>query len=169
MLNPIEGLDWSIQGLLAASLEVVGRTARANQLPAAAPPPPNGFAAGLCAGVRSLFSAAAHGVGGGAAAVSGPRFVRGKFDLAAIESGAVCFTPSTTTAAEGAYQGEQQQQGQGQERASPATLGVVALFLPRNTDLRQLACLVPEGKVWQVERSYLNGKLKGITFYCFAD
>ena len=46
--------------------------------------------------------------------------------------------------------------------------GVVAVFLPRNTDLRQLAALVPEGGVWEVERNYVNRRLKGITLYCFT-
>lgn len=32
----------------------------------------------------------------------------------------------------------------------PACQGVVALFLPRNTDLCQLASLVPDGHVWEV-------------------
>lgn len=43
--------------------------------------------------------------------------------------------------------------------------GVVAAFLPRNTDLEQLASAVPEGAVWEVERAYVNNKLKGITLY----
>eukprot|EP00967_Tisochrysis_lutea_P064865 scaffold84139_cov15-Tisochrysis_lutea.AAC.1 len=42
------------------------------------------------------------------------------------------------------------------------TQGVVAVFLPRNTDLKQLESLVPQGKVWHVERNYVNGRLKGI-------
>ncbi|EFJ52391.1 hypothetical protein VOLCADRAFT_56022 [Volvox carteri f. nagariensis] len=44
--------------------------------------------------------------------------------------------------------------------------GVVAAFLPRNTDLVQLAAVVPEHAVWEVERAYVNNKLKGITLYC---
>eukprot|EP00955_Chlamydomonas_euryale_P096424 365011-Chlamydomonas_euryale.AAC.10 len=47
--------------------------------------------------------------------------------------------------------------------------GVVALFLPRNTDLSQLEALVPDGAVWQLERNFVNGKLKGITLYAFGD
>ena len=46
-------------------------------------------------------------------------------------------------------------------------MGVVALFLPRNTDLRQIESLVPPSMVWHVERNFVNGKLKGITAYCF--
>lgn len=46
--------------------------------------------------------------------------------------------------------------------------GVVSLFLPRNTDLQQLASIVPEGHLWNVERNFVNGKLKGITMYCFG-
>ena len=46
--------------------------------------------------------------------------------------------------------------------------GVVSLFLPRNTDLQQLASIVPEGALWNVERNFVNGKLKGITLYCFG-
>lgn len=46
--------------------------------------------------------------------------------------------------------------------------GVVSLFLPRNTDLLQLASIVPEGALWNVERNFVNGKLKGITLYCFG-
>ncbi|KXZ46728.1 hypothetical protein GPECTOR_41g693 [Gonium pectorale] len=46
--------------------------------------------------------------------------------------------------------------------------GVVAAFLPRNTDLSQLASCVPEGAVWEVERAYVNNKLKGITVYAHA-
>ncbi len=42
----------------------------------------------------------------------------------------------------------------------------MAAFLPRNTDLAQLAQAVPEGGVWEVERGYVNNKLKGITLYC---
>ncbi|GLI60971.1 hypothetical protein VaNZ11_003225 [Volvox africanus] len=44
--------------------------------------------------------------------------------------------------------------------------GVVVVFLPRNTDLQQLAAVVPEHAVWEVERAYVNNKLKGITLYC---
>ncbi|GIL81482.1 hypothetical protein Vretimale_1017 [Volvox reticuliferus] len=44
--------------------------------------------------------------------------------------------------------------------------GVVVAFLPRNTDLQQLAAVVPEHAVWEVERAYVNNKLKGITLYC---
>ena len=47
-------------------------------------------------------------------------------------------------------------------------VGVVALFLPRNTDLRQIESLVPPSMVWNVERNFVNGKLKGITVYCFS-
>ena len=46
--------------------------------------------------------------------------------------------------------------------------GVVSLFLPRNTDLQQLASIVPDGALWNVERNFVNGKLKGITLYCFG-
>ncbi|KAL6752111.1 RNA cap guanine-N2 methyltransferase-domain-containing protein [Haematococcus lacustris] len=46
--------------------------------------------------------------------------------------------------------------------------GVVALFLPRTTLLAELAALVPAGQVWQVERNYVNCRLKGITFYCYT-
>ncbi|KAG1662507.1 hypothetical protein FOA52_000911 [Chlamydomonas sp. UWO 241] len=46
--------------------------------------------------------------------------------------------------------------------------GVVALFLPRNTDLVQLEALVPPGAVWQLERSFVNGRLKGVTLYAFG-
>ncbi len=42
----------------------------------------------------------------------------------------------------------------------------MAAFLPRNTDLMQLAAVVPEHAVWEVERAYVNNKLKGITLYC---
>lgn len=42
----------------------------------------------------------------------------------------------------------------------PLQSGVVAAFLPRNTDLEQLAAVVPEGAVWEVERAYVNHKLK---------
>ena len=48
------------------------------------------------------------------------------------------------------------------------TQGVVAVFLPRNTDLKQLASLVPKGSVWHVERNFVNGRLKGLSFYCFS-
>ena len=50
----------------------------------------------------------------------------------------------------------------------PRGRGVVSLFLPRNTDLQQLASIVPEGALWNVERNFVNGKLKGITLYCFG-
>jgi len=56
----------------------------------------------------------------------------------------------------------------GHGSAGASTRGVVALFLPRNTDLQQLAGLVPEGMVWHAERNVVNGKLKGLTAYCFA-
>lgn len=49
---------------------------------------------------------------------------------------------------------------------SKGTQGVVAVFLPRNTDLHQLASLVPAGSVWNVERNYVNARLKGVTLYC---
>lgn len=45
--------------------------------------------------------------------------------------------------------------------------GVVALFLPRNTDLLQLAGLVPAGSVWHAERNFINGFLQGLTLYSF--
>ena len=61
------------------------------------------------------------------------------------------------------YLGGKQGQGQGQGRGT----GVVALFLPRNTDLRQVESLVPPSMVWHVERNFVNGNLKGITVYCF--
>lgn len=43
----------------------------------------------------------------------------------------------------------------------------VCCFLPRNTNLRQLAELVPEGVVWHVERDYVNERLKGISVYAY--
>ncbi|GFH24657.1 WW domain-containing protein [Haematococcus lacustris] len=62
-------------------------------------------------------------------------------------------------------------QGQGQVLqgvpGSPSR-GVVALFLPRTTLLAELAALVPAGQVWQVERNYVNCRLKGVTFYCYT-
>jgi trimethylguanosine synthase len=53
-----------------------------------------------------------------------------------------------------------------QSRDGQEGRGVVSLFLPRNTDLEQLASLVPDGTLWNVERNFVNGKLKGITLYC---
>lgn len=58
-------------------------------------------------------------------------------------------------------------------RAQPALArargaGVVALFLPRNTDLLQLQALVPNGCTWQLERNFVNSKLKGVTLYAFS-
>jgi len=62
----------------------------------------------------------------------GPRFLSGTFDLSALEGG----------------QQQQQQQGGGPRAAKQGgtaakAQGVVAVFLPRNTDLKQvcLACL----------------------------
>ena len=46
--------------------------------------------------------------------------------------------------------------------------GVVAAFLPKNTNLSQLASLVPAGLTWHVERTFVNGKHKGITVYCWG-
>lgn len=43
--------------------------------------------------------------------------------------------------------------------------GVVCVFLPRNTDLRALAEAVPPGWVWEVQRCYVNAKLKGVSLY----
>lgn len=39
------------------------------------------------------------------------------------------------------------------------------LFLPRNTNLKQLLEALPEGCPCEVERAVLNGFLKGITVY----
>ena len=41
----------------------------------------------------------------------------------------------------------------------------IMLFLPRNTNLRQLSEALPEGSPCEVERAVLNGFLKGITVY----
>lgn len=41
----------------------------------------------------------------------------------------------------------------------------VILFLPRNTNLKQLSEALPEGAPCEVERAVLNGFLKGITVY----
>lgn len=41
----------------------------------------------------------------------------------------------------------------------------VVVFLPRQTDLRQLSELVPEGRTVHVERAVLDGFVKGITAY----
>ncbi len=120
-------------------------------------------------------------------------YVRGQFDLATVEASLMLRAASLPTGAapqvpgvpNGTGAAPQQQQEQPQQQyqyeqhggaaASPASRGegrrrqgVAALFLPRNTDLRQLASLVPAGAVWQVERNYVNRRLKGITFYCFA-
>lgn len=45
--------------------------------------------------------------------------------------------------------------------------GVVA-FLPKNTDLEQLAVLAPEGRQLEVERQVLDGFLKGIIVYFWS-
>ncbi|KAK9809650.1 hypothetical protein WJX73_000241 [Symbiochloris irregularis] len=43
---------------------------------------------------------------------------------------------------------------------------VVAVFLPRNSDLQQVAAAVPDtAKRWEVERNVLNGHFKGVTLY----
>mmetsp|Transcript_134 Transcript_134/g.153 ORF Transcript_134/g.153 Transcript_134/m.153 type:complete len:431 (-) Transcript_134:433-1725(-) len=42
---------------------------------------------------------------------------------------------------------------------------VIAVFLPKNVCLKTLNDLVPEGVFWEVERNFINGKLKGITVY----
>ena len=42
------------------------------------------------------------------------------------------------------------------------------MFLPRNTNLRQLSEALPEGTSCEVERAVLNGFLKGITVYVRA-
>lgn len=60
VLQPVEGISFSIAQLLGAALDVVGRTAataRAPKLPAPVPAP--GLLDGLCSGVRSLFTSAA--------------------------------------------------------------------------------------------------------------
>ena len=57
------------------------------------------------------------------------------------------------------------QQQECQRAVAPGGAGVV-LFLPRNTDLPQLAGCVPPGERWQLERNVLNGRLKGVTLYC---
>eukprot|EP00955_Chlamydomonas_euryale_P081884 363637-Chlamydomonas_euryale.AAC.8 len=54
---------------------------------------------------------------------------------------------------------------EGQAHEATAS-GVLALFLPRNTDLLQLAQMVPDACVWHAERNVLNGVLKGLTVYC---
>lgn len=47
----------------------------------------------------------------------------------------------------------------------PLQRGVVCVFLPRNTDLRALAAAVPPGWVWEVQRCYVNAKLKGVSLF----
>ena len=46
-----------------------------------------------------------------------------------------------------------------------ARKGTIAVFLPRNSDLSQVAAAVPAAAAWEVERNVLNGHLKGITLY----
>ena len=41
----------------------------------------------------------------------------------------------------------------------------IAMFLPRQTDLRQLSAAAPEGTALEVERAVLDGFVKGITVY----
>ena len=41
----------------------------------------------------------------------------------------------------------------------------IAVFLPRNSDLQQIAAAIPAGVKWEVERAVLNQRLKGITLY----
>jgi trimethylguanosine synthase len=64
----------------------------------------------------------------------------------------------------------------GGEGESRQRAGVVAAFLPRNTDVRDIGSLaeacVASGEwgqgvgEWQLERNVLNGHLKGVTLYC---
>ncbi len=107
----MEGLNFSIYGLLLNALAVVQRSARTGQhRPQRAPTP----------GANS--------------------FMAGTYDLAALE--ALHAQPATA--------GLQLTTAAADCTAGPVCQGVVALFLPRNTDLLQLASLVPQGQVWQV-------------------
>ena len=98
--------------------------------------------------------------------IGGPRSVN---ELLVVCLGVVKRTWGKRAAGRGAgTEAEQQLQAEepradGQDEGA----GVVSLFLPRNTDLQQLETLVPQGSIWLVERNFVNGKLKGITAYCF--
>ncbi len=98
---------------------------------------------GLQFSVRDLLNAALHVVTRSthtthtAQPTSNPSpasFVRGVFDLATIEA-MMSAAPAPAAAAAPT------------RAAPPAPQGVVALFLPRNSDLRELASLVPHGHV----------------------
>lgn len=170
VLQPVEGLEHSIKELLEVTLAVVKRTARAarpgtapDRIPLGEDAPQDADASGagpLCAGVQGLFAAAAmnkQATPSGGVLSGASRFVSGSFDLAAIESGRAAAAAAPAPA-----------RARGPTRNEKGGVGVVALFLPRNTDLYEMESLVPQGSVWQVERNYVNGKLKGITVYCFA-
>ncbi|GFH24656.1 uncharacterized protein HaLaN_22491 [Haematococcus lacustris] len=93
----------------------------------------------------------------------------GRHQLAAVEQGHLATAlaqPAGGAKPAAAAGGGQDQVLQGVP-GSPSR-GVVALFLPRTTLLAELAALVPAGQVWQVERNYVNCRLKGITFYCYT-
>ncbi|KAF5831331.1 RNA cap guanine-N2 methyltransferase-domain-containing protein, partial [Dunaliella salina] len=183
VLETVEGMAFSIKHLVLTALDVVRRS---TTFPASHPRNAAGHqqrqpslleASGskLCAGVRSLLAAAASSLPTLPMHPSPPpipRFVSGTFDLASLEAKRSQEPPLPTPTQHMASASSRHAPPTSLHLASGATKcttqGVVAVFLPRNTDLKQLESLVPEGKVWHVERNYVNGRLKGVSFYCFS-
>ncbi|KAJ9515364.1 hypothetical protein QJQ45_016365 [Haematococcus lacustris] len=142
VLQPAEGMSFSIQHLLQVALGVVRRSTQ---------------------GPAATSAAAA------ARASPSPLYVGGRHQLAAVEQSHLATAlaqPAGGAEPAAAAGGGQDQVLQGVPGSR--SRGVVALFLPRTTLLAELAALVPAGQVWQVERNYVNCRLKGITFYCYT-
>ena len=152
VLQPVDGLGFSIQQLLGSCLAVVARSTTALRIAT------NNVTMGAAYGGPPYPPERSKTTPSPPPPPTKLSFVPGKLDLAALEASMAQDARRTATPRLDAGNG-------GGDGAS--VQGVVALFLPRNTDLVQLAACVPAGCVWQVERAYVNKRLKGITVYAF--
>ena len=155
VLEPVEGMNFSIKDLILTSLSIVGRSTASAPAPSKIP----------C--MSSHFDGVPQQPTGNTSRHVGAHFVSGTYDLCALEQPKAgdAAKEKSPDPADPMVRGEQQLSS---SSSSSRVQGVVAVFLPRNTHLKQLASLVPEDGVWHVERNFVNGRLKGITLYCFS-